>query len=259
MLSFKDITHLIKSKKARDEQGLFVAEGLKLFLEAPRDRIVQVLMTRDFAAGHPELGEMVPEGAALLGDIEAARFASLSDTKTPQGILTVLRKMDFPDPLRAAEDLQGAPPLYCLLEALQDPGNAGTILRSAEAAGVSAVFLTEGSVDMYSPKVVRSTMGAIFRVPHVVVPSGTELAEQLKRRGVKVYAAHLRGSRDYADCDYTCPSAFVIGNESRGITDALANACSGLIRIPMQGRVESLNAAMAAGILFFEAARQRRM
>ena len=276
MLSFKDITFLEKNKKARDTQGLFVAEGRKLFLEAPPDRIVQVLMTKRFAAEHPDIGERIPAHADVVADIDEARFYSLSDAKTPQGILTVMKKMEWPAELllpqitdegkrheQAGEDgtLPGNGleyPLYAILENLQDPGNAGTIIRTGEAAGVTAVFLTEGSVDLYSPKTIRSTMGAIFRVPHFYVPTGAAIADELLIRGVRVYAAHLRGRTSYTDCDYRRGSAFVIGNESRGISDELAEKCSTLIRIPMYGRVESLNAAMAAGILMYEAVRQRR-
>ena len=375
MLSFKDITFLEKNKKARDTQGLFVAEGRKLFLEAPPDRIVQVLMTKRFAAEHPDIEERIPAHADVVADIDEARFYSLSDAKTPQGILTVMKKMEWPAELllpapcagagkpgagagkpgagtgataqgrradaamqgqragteagtpgayagagataqgrRADAAMQGQRagteammqgqragtgammqgqhtgaeagtpgayagagtrlgqagedgtlpgngleyPLYAILENLQDPGNAGTIIRTGEAAGVTAVFLTEGSVDLYSPKTIRSTMGAIFRVPHFYVPTGAAIADELLIRGVRVYAAHLRGRTSYTDCDYRRGSAFVIGNESRGISDELAEKCSTLIRIPMYGRVESLNAAMAAGILMYEAVRQRR-
>ncbi|MDO5701754.1 MAG: RNA methyltransferase [Lachnospiraceae bacterium] len=254
MLSFKDITFLEKNKKARDTQGLFVAEGGKLFSEAPPDRIVQVLMTRKYAAEHPEVFDRIPEGCGVSADIEESRFFSLSDTKTPQGIITVLRKMDWHFPDFSGEIC----PLYAILEHVQDPGNAGTILRTGEAAGVNAVFLTEGSVDMYAPKTIRSTMGSIFRVPHFTVPSGTELVRDMVQHGVGVYAAHLGGRAAYTDLDLRRGSAFVIGNESRGVSSELSAECSTLIRIPMMGRVESLNAAMAAGILMFEAQRQRR-
>ena len=268
MLSFKEITLLEKSKKARDEQGLFVAEGKKLFSEAPRDRIVQIVMTRSFAKEHPDILDAIPEDVAVAADLEEGRFRSLSDTKTPQGILTVMRKMEWKTDaflhgnggkgtcVSPGEEPSRRAPLYCILENLQDPGNAGTILRTGEAAGVTAVFLTEGSVDLYSPKVIRSTMGSIFRVPHFVV-SAESAAEDLKAQGIRVYAAHLKGRRSYTDCDYRNGAAFVIGNESRGISPELSEKCSELIRIPMQGQVESLNAAMAAGILMFEAARQR--
>jgi TrmH family RNA methyltransferase len=254
MLSFKDVTFLEKNKKARDTQGLFVAEGRKLFMEAPAESIVQVLMTKRFAKEHPEVLERIPAGCFVTADIDETRFFGLSDTKTPQGILTVLKKMDW----RAEEIFQGACPFYMILENLQDPGNAGTILRTGEAAGVTAVFLTEGSVDLYSPKTIRSTMGSIYRVPHFYVPSGKAIADELFGRAVNLYAAHLRGRRVYTDCDFRGGTAFAIGNESRGISEELALSCSELIRIPMLGKVESLNAAMAAGVLMYETQRQRR-
>ncbi len=254
MLSFKDITFLEKNKKARDTQGLFVAEGRKLFFEAPPDRIVQVLMTRRFAEEHPEAFEKIPAGTDVVADIDETRFFQLSDTRTPQGILTVLKKMDW-----RAEDVLGiACPLYAILENLQDPGNVGTIVRTGEAAGVTAVFLTEDSADLYAPKTIRSTMGSIFRVPHFLVPTGADIARELRLRGTAVYAAHLKGRAFYTDCDLRGGSAFVIGNESRGVSAETAEASSALIRIPMLGRVESLNAAMAAGVLLYEAQRQRR-
>ncbi|MDO4620532.1 MAG: RNA methyltransferase [Lachnospiraceae bacterium] len=255
MLSFKDIKFLLKNKKARDTQGLFVAEGRKLFLEAPKEDVEQVLMSKTFAGMHPEYIGMLKEHTDVIADIEDARFASLTDTKTPQGILTVIRKPHFD----LQQTLAGSCPLIMILEDLQDPGNVGTILRTAEAAGVTAVFLTENCADLYSPKATRATMGSIYRVPHFHVSNAPELIEWLQEQcGVTSYAAHLRGTRSYTDCTYRKGSAFVIGNEGNGITDAAAEACGELIRIPMMGQVESLNAAMAAGVLMFEAQRQRR-
>ena len=255
MLSIKDIKFLLKNKKARDTQGLFVAEGRKLFLEAPCGAIEAVLMSRSFAELHPEYLEKIPPGADVMSDIDDGRFASLSDTRTPQGILTVLRQQTFDREQMFAR----ACPLILLLENLQDPGNAGTILRTAEAAGVTAVFLTEGSVDLYSPKTTRATMGSIYRVPHFYEPDPMSFLREVSERGIASYAAHLHGVRSYTDCSYRSGSAFIIGNEGNGITDETARAAGTLIRIPMMGRVESLNAAMAAGILMYEAQRQRRL
>ena len=255
MLSFKDIKFLMRNKKARDTQGLFVAEGAKLVLEAPRGSVVQALISRSLAEARPKLRERLDAESGELLVIEDGRFASLSDTKSPQGVLAVVRQTVF-----SMEEAAGGPcPLIVILENMQDPGNAGTILRAAEAAGATAVFLTEGSVDLYSPKTTRSTMGSIYRVPHFYVRDAGELLRELAGRGITSYAAHLRGERTYTDCDYRRGTAFVIGNESRGITDETAAACGELIRIPMMGRVESLNAAIAAGVLMYEAQRQRRI
>lgn len=257
MLSIKEIKLLIKNKKARDQQGLFVTEGRKLFEEAPKDRIVQVLMTADYEREHSETDARIPKDVPVLRDMEKGRFASLCDTKSPQGILTVVRRRD--GDVRTVLEANEKHPFYVVLENLQDPGNAGTIIRTAEAAGVSAVFLTKGSVDLYSPKTIRSTMGSIYRVPHFYVDDLPELFSHFHKRHVKTYAAHLRGDRAYTDCDFTGGTALIIGNEGNGITDDTADAADVLMKIPMSGQVESLNAAMAAGILMYEVKRQRRL
>lgn len=181
-------------------------------------------------------------------------FRQMCDTQTPQGILTVLRSpsYDMEDLLRKKN------PLLMILEDLQDPGNAGTILRTGEGAGVSGIFLTRTCVDITNPKVIRGTMGSIYRVPFFYVEDVPSLKEMLKGRGIRFFAAHLQGRNQYYEESYQGGSAFLIGNEGKGLTEEAAEAADCLIRIPMEGQVESLNAAMAAGILMYEAARQRR-
>src|SRR5699024_1365675 len=181
-------------------------------------------------------------------------FRQMCDTQTPQGILTVLRSpsYDMEDLLRKKN------PLLMILEDLQDPGNAGTILRTGEGAGVSGIFLTRTCVDITNPKVIRGTMGSIYRVPFFYVEDVPSLKEMLKGRGIRFFAAHLQGRNQYYEESYQGGSAFLIGNEGKGLTKEAAEAADCLIRIPMEGQVESLNAAMAAGILMYEAARQRR-
>ena len=268
--SFKDVKNLIKSKKARDEQGLFVTEGIKIFSETPMDRVEAVFATAEFAREHPEMISGIPAGTECVLDVRADRFAGISDTKNPQGIIAVVRKKKYTladilgnagvgciDSGTSEGAVRRAAPLIVVLENLQDPGNAGTILRTAEAAGVSGVILTEGSVDLYNPKVIRSTMGCIFRMPHLVVASAEELLPELRAAGITTYAAHLGGSIPHFEGDYTGGTAFFIGNESRGLSDELSGKLDVLMKIPMSGKVESLNAAMAAGILMYEAKRQR--
>jgi TrmH family RNA methyltransferase len=144
------------------------------------------------------------------------------------------------------------------LENLQDPGNLGTIVRTAEGAGVTGILMSRGCVDIYNSKVIRSTMGSIYRMPFVYTDQWEEALRELKRQGVSLYAAHLKG-QDYHDRqDYTKPAAFLIGNESRGLTEETAALADTYIRIPMCGQVESLNAAVASSILMYEANRQRR-
>lgn len=287
--SFREIKELEKSRKARDEQGLFVVEGKKLFLEAPRESLVLVASTKAFEEENRELFRDIPPGVQVIADVRPERFAGLSDTRTPQGILAVLRKpvynieetlqipkeaavnagemsresensVCFPEGFSADAGYApaGRPPLFLFLEDIQDPGNAGTILRTAEAAGVDAVFYTKNTVDYYHPKTIRSTMGSIFRMPHFCVEDVPGFFEKLRAAGVRAFAAHLEGKRAYDEEDYRKGSIFLIGNEGNGLSEATAALADTLIRIPMAGRVESLNAAMAAGILMFEASRQRR-
>ena len=182
-------------------------------------------------------------------------FRQMSDTQTPQGILTVLKTPSY-----TLEDvLTGASPLVLILENLQDPGNVGTIFRTAEGAGASGILLTKNSVDVTNPKVIRSTMGSIYRMPYVLIENVESLKQELTSRHIRSYAAHLDGKRFYDQENYCGGTAFFIGNEGNGLTTEAASAADCLIRIPMQGQVESLNAAMAAGILMYEAARQRRL
>lgn len=252
MISVKDIKELQKSAKARRTSGLFIAEGRKMFSEVPPSLIEQLCVSETFAGENPLLIEEKSQSCELM-ILSDSRFAALSDTKTPQGVLSVLKTPAW----RTEEILSKKAPFVLVLENLQDPGNAGTILRTAEAAGVDGVFLTEGSVDMYNPKTIRSTMGAIYRVPHKVVSDVDDLLDTFRSRGITTYAAALDGRQVYLEPDYTGGCAFLIGNESQGLSDELQGKCDCPIIIPMKGRIESLNAAMAAGILMYEAARQR--
>ena len=147
-------------------------------------------------------------------------------------------------------------PLILIIEKLQDPGNMGTIIRSAEGAGVTGILVSYDSVDIYSPKVIRSTMGSIFRKNVAVTFDLIGDINKLRKKGVVIYGMHLSGSSMY-DTDLTGPSAFLIGNEGHGLTDDISAAADKLIRIPMKGSLESLNAASSATVISYEAMRQR--
>ena len=183
-------------------------------------------------------------------------FARMSDTQSPQGVLAVLKQPGYT--LEQILDGGKKAPLLLLLEHLQDPGNLGTILRSAEGAGVSGVILSADSVDLFNPKVVRSTMGAIFRLPFFYAENFSQTICEIKKKGIRIFAADLEGSRDYDLEDYTAPSAFLIGNESRGLSEEAKALADRRIFIPMEGKLESLNAAVSAAVLVYEGARQRR-
>ncbi len=250
--------------KTRKKEGLFTAEGLKMFLEAPPERIRMVYLTEDMLK-EPAAAQKLSEQALPYETVSDPVFRKMSDTMTPQGVLTVL---GIPD--HSAEEIilgslgtgpgdKSSPaPLFAVLENLQDPGNVGTILRTGEGAGVSGVLMTEGCADLYAPKTVRATMGSIYRIRTAVCKGITEITDLLRKYNITTYAAHLDGKKEYDQCNYTGPSAFLIGNEGNGLTTEAASCADCLIRIPMLGKVESLNAAMASGILLYEAARQRR-
>ncbi len=182
-------------------------------------------------------------------------FQVMSDTKTPQGILALVKQHAY-----TPEDLTRVPgPAFLMiLENIQDPGNLGTIIRAGEGAGITGVLMNSTTADIYNPKVIRSTMGSVFRVPFVYTDNLTDSILQLKKKGIKLYAAHLNGRNNYEKEDYTVDTGFLIGNEANGLTEDTARLADAYIKIPMMGSVESLNAAVAASVLMFETARQRR-
>ena len=249
----KRIITLQKKPKARREERAFVVEGRKLYEEIPRGRCELTVVSESFvkAKGNESLLKGVKYEV-----VSDQVFESMTDTKTPQGILAVVRRVDYTldSLLRAGK----GEPLLLLLEHLQDPGNLGTIFRAAEAAGVRGILLDEDCVDVYNPKTIRGTMGAIFRVPFCIVPDPVKAAQELERRGITCYAADLKATHAYDEADLKKASCFMIGNEANGLSEALKAAAVERVIIPMLGKGDSLNAAMAATILMFEAARQRR-
>lgn len=248
----KQVSALAKKAKLRKETGLFLVEGPKMFEEAPKDWIHKVYVSESFLNGHE----------ALVKDCRYETVAdevmkAMADTQTPQGILALVKQPSW----KAGDVLgreKGKPALVVVLETLQDPGNLGTIIRAGEGAGITGVVMNRDTADIFSPKVIRSTMGAIYRVPFVYTEDLKEMITDMKDRGICFYAAHLKGKNDYDQESYIGNAAFMIGNEARGLSDETAALADCYVKIPMEGKVESLNAAVAASVLMFEAARQRR-
>lgn len=248
----KQVMNLIKKAKARNESGLFVAEGLRIFKEIPREQIDSIFVSESFLKEEERkhlIGGMKYE--VLTDEV----FQVMSDTKTPQGILALVKQHAY-----TPEDLTRVPgPAFLMiLENIQDPGNLGTIIRAGEGAGITGVLMNSTTADIYNPKVIRSTMGSVFRVPFAYTDNLTDSILQLKKKGIKLYAAHLNGRNNYEKEDYTVDTGFLIGNEANGLTEDTARLADAYIKIPMLGSVESLNAAVAASVLMFETARQRR-
>ena len=220
-----------------------------MFAETPPELIVRAFISESCAAA----GEVKIPAGIECETVTDTVYRKLSDTVSPQGVMAVVRRTEV-----TLEDLADGRPVL-MLEGIQDPGNLGTMMRTAEAAGAAGIIADSGTVDLYNPKVVRATMGTIFRVPYLVCGSLAGVAEELRSMGYSLYAAHLEGSVPYTEPDYIGSCAFLIGNEGNGLTRETAALADRYIRIPMEGQVESLNAAMAAGILLYEAHRQRHL
>lgn len=254
----KEVIQLVQKAKVRKEKQLFIAEGTKMFLEAPEELIEKVYTAESFAGQMPDACRRKLDTLHCPYEVAADEvFRKMSDTMTPQGILCILKQRCY----NIEEMLvspAGSVPLLLLLEDIQDPGNLGTMFRAGEGAGITGVIMSGGTVDIYNPKTIRSTMGSIFRVPFLYTENLPEMITVLQKKQIVVYAAHLRGAKIYDACDYKTPAAFLIGNEANGLREQTSKAADCAVKIPMLGHVESLNAAAAASVLLFEAARQRR-
>ena len=185
-------------------------------------------------------------------------FRQLSDTVAPQGILAVVRMPRY-DKEKIEQAQAGG--IYeqaklLVLENIQDPGNMGTILRTAEGAGISGIVLGKGCVDLFNPKVVRATMGSLFRVPYYFCGDIIFEVAALKERGFTFYAAHLQGEKAYCEPDYQGQLGILIGNEANGLSEELSALADVKVKIPMEGRLESLNAAISAALFAYEVHRK---
>ncbi len=285
----RDVVQFMQKAKARNKQGVFVAEGIKMFEEAPAAQIERVYIARRMETQMREqYGEKLRKLSCEI--VADDVFDKMADTKTPQGVLCLVRQFHYgladmlagkyrmnssgmsivmnsgagvePDGRKSigAGGLRrsGRQMLFILLEDLQDPGNLGTIFRTGEGAGVDGIIMSRQTVDVYNPKVIRSTMGSVYRVPFLYVDDLCEVIRTMQEHNISVYAAHLKGKKYYDCYDYRKGTAFVIGNESAGLKEETAGSADEYIRIPMAGKVESLNAAVASSILLYEAGRQRR-
>lgn len=237
---YKKIKKLLSSSKARNGAGLFAAEGERLVKEAPAELVELVCVSESYAKERKDL----PSALVFSDEL----FRSLSDTVNPQGIMALVKQPGYS--LDEIIEKNKNKALYLILDDISDPGNLGTMIRTAEAAGVSGVILSSGCADIFNPKVIRSTMGSIFRVPFVREDLPGAIG-QLKKAGTDVYAASLDADRYYNEPDYKEKTAFIIGNEARGVSKEAAECAKEKIKIPMAGEVESLNAAISAAVILY--------
>lgn len=253
----KRVIQLNKKSKTRWEQRVFVAEGIKMCLEAPRENIEAMYISESFAVEIENSEERRRQFQGYSYEVVADRiFQAVSDTKTPQGVLCLVKMPEY-----RLEDLLGdnqTAAHLLILESIQDPGNLGTMIRTGEGAGITGVLMNRTTVDIYHPKTVRATMGSLYRVPFYVADDLQDAVRKLKEKGVALYAAHLAGNLSYDQPDYTKDAGFLIGNEGNGLCPETAQLADTYIRIPMEGKVESLNAAVAAALLMYETNRQRK-
>ena len=245
----RKVRALLSRAKTRNEEKLFVVEGPRMVEETPEHLREAVYCSESFAAEEKNRNLVTLLRPEVVVD---SVFRATSDTQNPQGILAVVQQQRY-----TLDDLCRRQRPLLILESVQDPGNLGTMLRTGEGAGIGGVIMNRQTVDIYNPKTVRSTMGSLYRVPFLITDDLAGTIGELKRRQYCLYAAHLRGKDSYAVQDYTKPSAFLIGNEGNGLSDAIADLADCYVRIPMEGSVESLNAAVAAALLMYEAKRQR--
>lgn len=245
-----------KKSRERKQDQVFLAEGRKMFGEAPEAWIREAYLTENAlekVKENPELSKKLNDISWELVSDEV--MEKMADTQTPQGILTVLKCPQY-----ELEPLLDQPNgLFLLLEDLQDPGNLGTIMRTSEGAGITAVILNKKTVDIFNPKTIRATMGSIYRVPFVFAENLAEIMPILKQKGIRTFAAHLAGETYYTGCSFQEPTAFLIGNEGNGLSKEISEMADFYIKIPMEGKLESLNAAVAAALLIYEAKRQRSL
>ena len=263
----KYVKSLIKKPGLRKRDNVYLVEGMRMIKDAPEDDIHTLIVSSELmteseayelvlgpSARHfseEAIGEDVNDMFLNIVMVSPEVIKSVSETITPQGIVAVMKRKEYTDYKGKSS--------YLLLEDIQDPGNLGTLMRTAEAAGIDVVIMSRGCVDIYNPKTIRSTMGTIYRQPFITCNDMNEwdtIVDDLIRDGVKLYGGYLDDSLYYADVDFTARCGIVIGNEGNGISDEMI-AKIDKVNIPMNGEIESLNASVAGSILMYEMNRQR--
>ena len=251
----KSLRRLSSDRRYREREGCFLVEGVHMVEEALSSGwpVRLILHTPAAAERAGFLWPKAREKNVPLVAVAEELVDELAGTVTPQGVMALVEM-----PRGELAVLLGAPPsLLVLVDGVQDPGNLGTIVRSAAAAGAQGVVLLPGTVDLYNPKTVRATMGALFHLPVVAVAEKEGVLVRLKEAGFAVVAGVPAGGEPLFALDLTLPVALAVGNEARGLSPEVLARSDFLATIPMPGRAESLNVAAAASIMLYEAVRQR--
>lgn len=246
-------------KKHRNAEQRFVIEGVKLILEASRAKAVFfcIVVEEEFLQDNLVLISTLEQMCGKIYVVSSALLKSISDVEHSQGILAVLEYFsnDYNELFPTANRESGS--IFMIaLDHLQDPGNMGTIIRTADAAGVKGVLLSEGTVDIYNSKVVRSTMGSLFHIPIYQTPNLSNTILAFQNKGCSIVSSHLLGSDFFNRSINEQPIILVIGNESRGISEEIISISNHIYKLPMIGEAESLNASVAAGIMIYDFLRE---
>lgn len=250
----KHIVRLLKSSQDRKSEGVFVVEGDRICREIPADRFVEGFVSEDYIRKNgiaEENGECRIYSCSYTA-VSNSVYKKISSTVSGQGIIGIARQK-VRDPLDFIEEHGNGKLRLLILENIQDPGNLGTMIRTAEAAGFDAIITDMSTVDAYNPKVIRSTMGGIFRLPVMTADDLVDFLQNARIRGISLYGAILDGSVEYNKCGYQDRLGILIGNEGNGLSLEIRSLVDTRVRIPMKGKAESLNAAVAAAILMYRA------
>ncbi|MEY4985510.1 MAG: hypothetical protein RLZZ359_396 [Actinomycetota bacterium] len=244
----------LTKKDARSETGLFLLEGpqgLKEVLDRPK-LVNELFATQDSVDRYPDLFERAAASHIPFELVSEPVLKAMTDTSNPQGVVAVCQQLD----VELADIFDGQPKLIALLANIRDPGNAGTVLRAADAAGADAVIFSKNSVDVYNPKVVRSTTGSLFHLPIVIEAEISEVVEQAKKHGHQVFAANAGGAQipDLGSKVLSQPTTWVFGNEAWGFEPETLALSDREVAVPIYGAAESLNLATAASVCLFSTA-----
>ena len=246
----------LKEKKYREEYNEFIVEGIKMIEEAidEKVRIKQVIVCDDCKNAGAIPNELMYEIAKMECIYVSEKvFNTITDVINPQGIMAILEK-----PINSENKIDYNDSNFLILDNIQDPGNMGTILRTADSLNMKQIIVSKGSADIYNLKVVRSTMGAIYRVKVIESDNLVKTIKELKKHKIKVYATDLKTNKSIYDVDYS-KSAVIIGNESNGVSEEVLKEATERIKIPMIGKTESLNAAVATSIIMYEVYRSQKI
>lgn len=243
----------LKDKKYRDQENAYIIEGAKLIKEAIQENIkIKMVILCDGCSAENAIDSDLKYEIAKYECICVSEkiFLGLTNVVNPQGILAVVEKNNNTNEIDYNDNL------FLILDDLQDPGNMGTILRTADSINLKQIIVSKGSADVYNPKVVRSTMGAIFRIKVIESDDLSKTIKEMKKHKIKVAATSLQTDKSIYDINYE-KTAIVIGNEANGVSDKVLETVDKKIKIPMAGKTESLNASVATAIVLYEAVRQK--